>query len=292
MFRRLIPASVVALSILFGPLVALAEPVAPVAQWVPQDAVLALEISQPKAVLDLAIDPQMIQTVTSMPIYRKAAKETRLREFLTGISFLEARLDVSWPEALHKLLDGGVLLSVHPDRGVLLITEAKDESLLRELHEVIVAIAKGEARKAGHPDRVVSKEYQGVTVWSFGGEGAHAIAGDRFILANRPALLQAALDLRAKVCHESLASLPAFQAARRAAGSDALGLAFVNLEAFVGQLPRVQKVLKPSDDPMAALLFSSVTGAMRRANWLGLALGIDEQGLTLKATANGPGPNP
>lgn len=286
MFRRLILASAAALLTLLLPKFVSAEPIAPASQWVPPDAVLALEISQPAAVLDLAADPQVIETVTSLPSYQKAAKETKLREFLTGVSFLEARLDIRWPAALHKLLDGGLLLSIHPQNGVLLITEAKDESLLRELHEVVTAIAKGEAKKAGQPDRVASKEYKGVTAWTFGSDESHAIVDNRFIIANRPSLLKAVLDLRAKAGGESLASLPAFQAAKQAVGPQALGVAFVNMEVFK-QLPPIQKALETNENPMAALLFAAVTDAMRQANWLGLGLDLDLNRLTLKATANG-----
>lgn len=285
MLRRLTLAVALALTVLLWPRLASAEPTESASQWVPQDAVLALEISRPAPVLDLATDPQVVQSITSLPTYQKAAKETKLRELLTGISFLEARLDVSWPVALHKLLDGGVLFSLHPDNGVLLITEAKDESFLRELHEVLTAIAKGEAKKAGHPERIASNEYRGTTTWTFGDNEIHAIVGNRFLIANQPALLKAALDLRAKTDGQSLATLPAFQAAKQAAGPEALGAAFVNLEVF-RQLPQVQKALEIPENPMAALLFAAVTDTMRKANWLGLGLGLDKHVLTLKATAN------
>ncbi len=282
MLGRLMLAVTLALSILPWSQLASAESAS---HWVPQDAALALEILRPAPVLDLATNPQVLQRITSLPTYQKASKETKLRELLTGISFLEARLDVSWPVALHRLLDGGVLLSLHPDNGVLLITEAKDESLLRELHEVLTAVAKGEAKKAGHPNRVVASEHRGVTTWTFGGNEIHAIVGNRFLIANRPALLQAALDLRAKADGKSLATLPAFQAAKQAAGPEALGAAFVNLEVF-RQLPQVQKALALPENPVATLLIASVTDTMRKANWLAVGLDLDKHVLTLKATAN------
>lgn len=283
--RNLLIALGVGLSTLLLPMFALAEPLAPVSQWVPPDAVLALEITAPKAVLDLASDPQLLQTVTSLPAYQKASKEAKFREFLTGVAFLESRLDVKWSEGLHQLLDGGVVLSVHPENGVLLITEAKDENLLRKLHEVVMAFAKGEAKKACQPERVVSKEYQGVTVWTFGGDEAHAIVDNRLIVANRPSLLKAVLDLRARADGESLASLPAFQAAKQAAGAKAVGVAFVNLEVFK-QIPKIQQALEKNENPMASLLLASVTETLRKANWLGLGLDVGKRTVTLKATTD------
>jgi hypothetical protein len=285
MLRSLIVALTASVTILLLPVRATAEPLAPVSQWVPPDAVLALEITEPKAVLDLATDPQVIQTVTSLSAYQKAAKETKFREFLTGVAFLESRLDAKWPAGLHKLLDGGVVLSVHPENGVLLITEAKDEDLLRKLHEVIMAFAKGEAKKADKPERVVSKEYQGVTAWTFGGDEAHAIVDNRLIVANRPSLLKAVLDLRARAGGESLASLPAFQAAKQAVGAKSVGVAFVNLEVFK-QLPQIQYALEKNENPMASLLLAAVAETLRKANWLGLGLDVGKKTLTLRATTD------
>ena len=147
------------------PLLAGAEPAREAI--IPQDAILTLDVVRPKPVLDLATDPKALETVAALPAYKKAAETPKWREFQGGIALLEARFGLKWPEALHKLLDGGVSLSVHPHEGVLVIVDAKDEGLLNQLHEVFLGIARAEASKAGQPDRVKSKEYEGLTIWTF-----------------------------------------------------------------------------------------------------------------------------
>jgi hypothetical protein len=290
MLRRLPPKIILGLICLALPFqTALSAPRAPLSQWVPQDAVMAVELSRPKPLLDLATDPGTLKTVTSLPVYKKLAAERKYREFLSGVAFLEARLDTPWPTALHKLLDGGVLASVHPRNGVLVIVETQDKALLDELHEVVMAVVRGQAKKAGQLDQVTSREYQGVTAWTFGGNEAHAIAGNYFLMSNQPALLKAALDLRAKQ-GPSLASAPAYQAAQKAAGPDAVAVAYANMD-VLKLLPGVQKALASKEQPLAALLFRGVTSALGEANWLGLGLNLEQKTLTLKATVDGKSPS-
>ena len=67
--------------------------------------------------------------------------------------------------------------------------------------------AKGEAEKADDPNRVKSNEYRGLTAWTFGKDEAHVIVGNRLLLANKPAILKTALDLRAKEDDKCLAAV-------------------------------------------------------------------------------------
>jgi len=262
-----------------------AEPLPAAAGWVPPDAVLALEISRPKPLLDLALDPRVAAAVTSSAPYKKAAAEAKFREMQAGIAFLEARLAVGWRDALHRLLDGGVLLTVHPRGGVLLVVDAQDGKLLRELHQALVEIARAEAAKDGQPDRVKSREYDGQTVWTFGKDEAHVTIGNRLLWANRPALLKEVLDLRAGQ-GQGLAALPAYREARKAAHPDAVGTAFVDMKA-VAQVPGVRKLLAKSENPLAALLFSAVTHSLREAPWVGLGLSVRQRTLLINAASGG-----
>ena len=70
--------------------------------------------------------------------------------------------------------------------------------MLEEIHEFFLVIAKGEAQKQADPERVKSAEYRGVTGWRFAPNESHAIVDKRLIVTNKPELLKAVLDLRAK----------------------------------------------------------------------------------------------
>ena len=289
MLRRFMPILAPALLALTFPRLAAADAVrqpagqAPgaAARSVPPDAIQAQEISRPKVLLDLACSPKLIEAVSSLPAYQRAAAAGKLAEMQAGIGFLESRLGVKWPEALDKLLGGGLLVTVHPQEGVLLLVDAKDGQLLRDLHQVLLEIAQGEAAKAGQPDRVRSRSYAGETVWTFGNNEAHVLLGNRLVLASRAALLDQVLDLRAKGT-ESLASERAYQAAKQAAGGEAIGLALANLK-VLKQLPKVRKALARPDNPLAALLLAALPEAAAQADWLGVAIGLQETTLRLRA---------
>ena len=80
----------------------------PASQWIPQDAVIAVEISKPKALLDAVLDEKVTKAVKTVPLYQKAVEQPGFQQFLQVVSFLEMQLGTDWKSALHKLADGGV----------------------------------------------------------------------------------------------------------------------------------------------------------------------------------------
>jgi len=259
-----------------------AEPLAPASQWIPQDAVIVLELSRPKALLDLAFGPKLTAAVSSLPVYQDLESQPKFKQFLGLVKYLEHRLDTDWRTGLAKLLGGGVTFAVYPDETALLIVDAEDGQMLSRAHEVFLGIARGEAAKQGRPDRVASAEYRGVTGWTFGGDEAHAIIGRRLLVSNNPEALKAVVDWREEPTGESLATMPTYQAAKEAAGVGAAARAFVNLQVFK-QNPRFEQALQQGQNPLGALLLAGVTEAIHRSNWL--ALGLDVQSETLKVQA-------
>ncbi len=286
MLRKPILTMCLALSGLWWQVAAAAEPLPPATQWVPADAIVALEFSQPKDLLDVVLDPQLAEAVTSMPVYQKQAAQPEFRQFLGVVNYLEMMIATDWQTALRGAIGGGVTLAANAGGDVLLIVDAKDEKTLGQLHELFLGFARGEADKQGHPDRVTSKEYRGVTGWTFGGDEAHAIVGNRLVLSNKPAALRAALDLRADPNGASLASLPAYQAAKEAAGADAAATLFVNLAALKVH-PHIQKALAKDPEPAASLLIPGVTEALRGSNWAAAGLHVEGKKLKLRAVVDG-----
>lgn len=250
-----------------------AEPLPPQPAWMPAGAILSVEIAQPKPVLDWLLDDKTIAAIMARPEYQQAAAGPQFQQLRAGVGFLEIALAADWRTALRKLI-GRATLAVYPDGGALLVVDAHDPAMLKQLHDVLVEVAKNEAAKAGQPDRVTSAEYQGVTAWTFGGDEAHAVIGTRLLLANRPYTLRAALDLRAQPREATLGSDPAFQAARKAAPAEAVGVACVNME-MLKQHPPVAEALSTSGNPLAALLFAGVAETLRGSAWLAFDMSVD-----------------
>jgi hypothetical protein len=263
-----------------------AEPLAPATQWVAEDALLVLELSKPDALLDVLLDPKMAEMVQSLPAYRKAAAQPGFRQFLGVISYLEGQLGTEWQDGVRKLLGGGVTFAAGPGETALLIVDSTDAEMLKKLQEIILEFAQQDAKKEGNPDRVASAEYRGVTGWTLGPGQVHAIIGNRLLFANKPEALKAAIDRREDPAMSSLASSANYQAAKKAAGADAVATAYLDL-ATLKQIPNIKKGLTDETNPLAALLFAGVIDAVRESNWLALGMHVEEETLRIEAAVDG-----
>ena len=287
MRKRVVLVLSLAFSFLVLPSQATAQTPPPAAQWVPQDAVICLQVSRPKALLDLLTGKEMTQTVTSSPFYRALSSQPKFNEFCTVIKFLETSLETDWRTALGRLTGGGITVAVCPQDTVVAIVDAQDEQVLQKLHEIFLNITRAQAEQQGHPEKVASKEYGGVTAWTFDGKEAHAIIGKRLIFASRAEGLKTILDLRGASDGKNLAASPTFQAAQKAANSQAAATVFVNLKPLLG-IPNIAGLLeKQRANPLAALTFAGLAESVRNSNWLNLELNAEGQTLALRALTDG-----
>jgi hypothetical protein len=261
-------------------------------QWIPRDAVISLELSRPKSLIDLLAGEKAIAAITALPLYRQQASNPKFQEFLNIINFMETALGTDWRTALKKLTGGGITLAVCPEETVVLIIDAEDEHMLQQLHEMLLNMARSEAENQGRPGSVASTQYRDVTAWTFDGKEAHAIIGKRFVMANRPEGLKAVLELRAGAGGDSLASKPSYKAAKREASrrtGNAVATAFADLGILM-QVPDIAGVLDQSrENPLAALFFAGIAEAMRGSKWLALGLRIDDETLVCRASVDSPG---
>ena len=135
-------------------------------EWIPQNAVISLELSNSKALLDLFAGEKAIEFITSLPMYQKQMSNPKFREFLGIVRYLEGMLGTDWRTALKKLTGGGVTFAICPRETVIFIIESEDEQMLNKLHEIFLNIARDEARKEGQPERVASKKHRDITAWT------------------------------------------------------------------------------------------------------------------------------
>lgn len=260
-------------------------------RWVPGDAVLVLEVNRPDALFDLLLDPRVSAAVTSLPAYQKQASGPEFQQFLGVIRYLETTLGTDWRSGLRTLSGGGLTLAVWPNDQSVLAIDSEDARMLDQLHGIFLGFARTGAANTGQPDRVASQQYRGVTGWSFNGEEAHAIVGNRLLMAKGGQALKTVLDVRDGPEAQSFASAANYRAARRAAGPDTVALAFVNLEALK-QHPPVQKALSRTRNPMASLLLAGMQEAVRGSSWVALAVGVRQDTLTFKVLMDGQAADP
>jgi len=277
----------IALSFLVPQIPLMAQGPPPAVQWIPQDAVISVQISRPRILLELLTGKEMTEAVASLPFYQEQTSKAQFKEFLNSIKFLETALDTDWRTGLAKLTGGGITLAICPKDTVLVIIDAEDERILARLHEVFLNIVRSGAEKEGHPDRIASMDYAGVTAWTFDGKESHAIIGKRLVFANRAEGLKAALDLRAASGDKSLTANPAFQAAKRAGGPEAVVTAFVDLKPLMHLTRVAQFFERLRENPLAALAFAGMSASVRSANWLALGLDVEDKTLTIRALTDG-----
>ena len=262
----------------------------PAIRWIPQDAVISLELAQPKALLDLLAGEKATAAITALPLYQEQVSKPQFQEFLTLLGYMETELGTDWRTALAKLTGGGITLAICPEETVVLIIDAEDEQLLKRLHEMLLGMARSDAEQKGQPGRVASTKYGDVTAWTFDGKEAHAIIGKRLVMANRPEGLKAVLELRVETWGDNLASKKNYRAAKRQLsrnGDNAVATVFADLKLLM-QTPDIAGLLKQQgENPLAALTFAGIVEAIRDSNWLALGLHIEDETLICRASVDG-----
>jgi hypothetical protein len=93
------------------------EPLPPARRWIPESAVLVVEVSQPRAVLDLALGPKVTDLITSQPAYKAWAESAGFRNFVKVVRALKVQLGTDWKPGLYKLLGGGSQVRASPVEG-------------------------------------------------------------------------------------------------------------------------------------------------------------------------------
>ncbi len=252
--------------------------------WIPQEVAFALEIQRPKALFDFFFNPRIVSAVTSMPAYETLLSQPNFKEVQGMVQVLEARLGTDWKSALRRIFSGGLTVAVDLSGASYLVVEADDSRILRDLHEFVLGFARGEAVKNERREGISTFELNGVTAWTFGPNEVHAIVDNRLLLANRREALEAMLEFRSRPRDETLASSPQYRSARRAMGAAAV-TAYVNLKALK-ETPPLKAVLEQSRNPLASLLFTTLTESLRDANWLALGLSAEDGVLKLQTSVD------
>ena len=258
----------------------------PVAQWIPEDAVLVLEVAKPREVLDGLLAPKVLQRIAQSVPWKQFQATPNYRELLQAVQFLEKSLQMDWASGVKKFFGGGLTISVHPKEAVLLAVDAEDPEMLQQIHEILRGFATLEAAKQKQANRVKSVEYRGQTCWSFGPQEAHCLIGRRLLLTNKPDLLKEVLDRRAETGLNRLAKQSWYQSARQAVADGALATLCVDMKVF-RLVPEVRKALDQRTEPLAALLLTGLTESLRQSNWLALGLSVQKEGVLLRAKTEG-----
>lgn len=254
--------------------------------WIPRQAVIALRVAKPDAILDQVLRPALVDAVKASPAFRAQTETPGFRQVLNLVQFIERRLETDWQKALRRFVGGGAIWAVGPGEAQLLIVDALDAAVLKELHDVLLLLVQMDAANRKAQNGVRSTKIGDVTVWSVGPQEAHAIVGRRLVIANRMEVLKVVLDLRAGAGGESLGSVPAYRDAVKAAGAEAAAVLYADA-AVLKRLPQVAQALESNREPLVSLLAAPVLDALGRSSWLALALKVGDDSFTVDAISDG-----
>ncbi len=257
----------------------------PHAAAVSPDAYAVLEIPTPRMVLDRLFDPRVVDLVSSHPEFQRRRAEPDFSQAMNLVNYFGQRFQTDFRGLLDKLAGGGLTLAIGPGEQALLIVEAEDAAMLKEVHDFFVLIARNEANKEGQAGHVKSADYRGVTGWSFAPGQAHAILGNRLLLANGPQVLTAAIDRLLEPSKPNAASLPRHQEARKAFAQPPVATLFARMD-VLKELPQVKAGLEQEGNPLVMLLLGPFMETFSQADWL--AMGLNMDGMTFTLDVAGP----
>ena len=254
------------------------------AQALPDHAIAAFELFQPRAVLGPLLDNPTRAALAALPALQRATAKPEFQQFLTIVQFMETQLATDWPTALQKLTGRGLAFGLYPQQRAVFVADAEDEQLLRQLHTLLWNGAQNQAALAGKPGPGASRQIGGVTAWSLGQNEAHTIDGRRLVWSRSMDELEAVL--KNGTAGSSLAASPDYQAARRAVGPDAAGMIFLNMRALK-LAPGIAKLLKPENgNPLAALLLAGLGETAGAADWIAIGLHVKPHALALQIVSD------
>src|SRR5271157_3305943 len=166
MKRKALPLCGLALAVGFGSFSSGAQDLPPLTQWLPAEAVLAVESAEPLALLEPLLSPELAKV--AMALATNQQQNAQFRQLQGVVTLLELQLGTDWRGGLRRLAGGALAFAADATGGTLLALETKDEKLLQQLEETARHWATAEATRQNRPDSVASREYKGATVWTLG----------------------------------------------------------------------------------------------------------------------------
>ena len=245
------------------------------ANYIPPEAAVVLEITNPQPVLDLFLSPQRVRRISDSEFYQDLRKNTEFSGLLTLTSLLEARFGKTWREMLFLLAGGGVTLASGPEERSAFIADSQDAGLLNNLHETLLTFARQGPRK------LEALEHRGVTGWLSQEGKVYTVLGNRLLWANDEAGFRAIINQYSEPAQTSLADVPEYLDALEAVGGLQDGSIFLNLKLARTSQDSEDSLLE-SSNPLDVLLSAGVKDYVRNVDWAVLGLRAEQNALLLR----------
>lgn len=251
------------------------------AEWASKDAVVYLEATHPRILLDRLTDPKMQERLRAVPQYEKFLKGDQFKQLKAGAAFVSAILETTWDEGLRKLAGGGMTLAVEAQPGEapwgFLAVTPTDPAFLNRAHAKLLELARNDAKTKGNPDPIRETEHRGVTIFSAGKDQAHAIVRDTLVIAPSAEAVKRVVERAVGGMTDALTTNPEWKARRGRVAPDTLAWAIVRLD----RLRELDKkfVIPETTDPGPIFLFGPWIEAARKSPWVAVQVRLGDDHL-------------
>ncbi|MEY2725286.1 MAG: hypothetical protein RLZZ458_1153 [Planctomycetota bacterium] len=241
-----------------------------------------VEIPGPGQIVSDILQHPITGRLQQLDAWKQALREPQMTGVITAKNFLELQMGLPWQEVLSAVSAKGVYLAVDAtDNSVMLMVRGRDADLMQEVRLKLLELTRlggGEIRKLD--------TYRDIPVYRLQ-QGGAAVVGEWLVLASTaPAgrgLIDRMLDYTA-TSPQSLAALPAFNAARPAAEQLPAIRAWLGLAA-IRNSGRLQRAFSDRiDNPPAEFLFGGLQSVLAQADWVTAELRPADSGLKLQLT--------
>jgi chemotaxis protein histidine kinase CheA len=251
------------------------------------ETLLYAEVPAPEAVVQKLLQHPTVATALELDAVKPNLRSPEFLAFKTGLTLVEASLGGTWPELVADLGGAGIAAAVLPgENRFVVIMQARDEARLKKAAESLLNLIALQARNEGRdqPWRIESRGAAKIAIF----DGfAMVRSGVQMVLATRIEDAEAAIKrLEQPAANNSLASTPAFQAARQKLHrehSTADAFLWANLESIraAGLAPALDQSV--SDNPVAELLLGGWLVALGSNPSASVVLQLDDSHLRVEA---------
>jgi hypothetical protein len=164
------------------------------------DAAVCLEVPRPERLIDLATNPRHQEFLKLVPQYQRLLKSKDFEGLRAVVNVIAAQLDTTWDQGLRELTGRGILAAVEADAGqeprLYVIVTPKNQKLLARASEILIKLARQDAKDKGKPDPVQASEHKGATIYALGEQKklAYGLVAGRLAISNSVKNLQRWID--------------------------------------------------------------------------------------------------
>lgn len=258
------------LAVMFGVTLAAAGELKPFAERLPSTTAFYIEVPNPPAVLSTVFDHPLRAKLEALNVWQAALQKKEYLAFTGAREYVELQLGMGWREAVERLTSGGIALAFDPQtEGIALVIRSRDEASLTQIIDVLMRLARADAKSKGQPDPYQTHDYNGQVVYQTK-DAYFTQLGAELLIVNKDRLGKQLLESwHSDDTEDALAKQPRFTAARETQTKSAAVWAWIDVDwARTAADQQGKPFQKQTDNPVAELLVGGLLDTFQHTPWL------------------------